>query len=88
MTVEYEPFPLSAEMLKTFKMIGNIPTDEEATRPSVVRKFFDDIAASTMPVPEVEKQDLDIEMNNIKVNISILRPVGTKDKVLPTILFL
>ncbi|KAI8644978.1 alpha/beta hydrolase fold-domain-containing protein [Parasitella parasitica] len=36
----------------------------------------------------VEKEDREIVYNNIQVNISILRPLGSRDKVLPVIMFL
>jgi hypothetical protein len=88
MSTKYEPFPIASKVINIIKGIYNIATDEEAGQPAVLRKFFDEVVGPTIEVPEVEKEDRDIEMNGIKVNISILRPVGYKDKVLPTILFL
>ncbi|KAI7887593.1 alpha/beta hydrolase fold-domain-containing protein [Mucor mucedo] len=37
---------------------------------------------------EVEKQDMEIELGGIHVSISVLRPVGSGQKILPIILFL
>lgn len=85
---EYEPFELDPKMIETIKATYNIPTNEEAAQPKIVRKFFDEVVCGAIKLREVEKEDIDIHVNNVSVSISVLRPVGYKDKVLPTVLFL
>lgn len=78
--------PLS-EALKTLAAEVLNVTPEEACQLEVFRQFFE----AVMIAPdddEVEKEDKTIEVGGIKVDISIVRPPGQKDKVLPVILFL
>jgi acetyl esterase len=84
---KYKPFPLSPKIIPLLKSISGIEDDDEACQPAVVRKFFDQ-AAAQFDAAEVERQDREILYNHIKVNISILRPSGSKNKVLPVIMFL
>lgn len=84
---KYEPMPMQPKVIEAIKSAYNITSDEEAGQPHLVREFFHAVSAN-IEVAKVEKQDIDIEMNNVKVNISILRPVDSKDKVLPTIVYL
>ncbi|GAN02440.1 esterase [Mucor ambiguus] len=84
---EYKPFPLAPKAAEIIKSVYNIESDEEACQPRIVRDFFDK-ATEQIETSPVEKEDREITHNNIKVNISILRPVGSKDKVLPVIMFL
>lgn len=85
--VKYDPMPMQPKVIEAIKSAYDITDDEEAAQPRLVREFFHALSAN-IEVAKVDKQDIDIEMNNIKVNISILRPADSKDKVLPTILFL
>lgn len=85
--VKYDPMPMQPKVIEAIKSTYDITDDEEAAQPRLVREFFHAVSAN-IEVAKVDKQDIDIEMNNIKVNISILRPVNSKDKVLPIILFL
>lgn len=84
---KYEPFPLVDKVVDIIKGMYDIPNTEDACQPNIVRDFFDKVAAM-VEVAEVEKEDREIEFNKIKVNISILRPVGSKDKVLPVVMYL
>ncbi|GAA5815939.1 hypothetical protein MFLAVUS_009458 [Mucor flavus] len=83
----YKPVPTAPRFLEAIKDIYGLTTDEEAGQPKYVREFTDQ-ASAMVESSAVEKQDLEIVFNNIKVNISILRPVGSKDKVLPVIMYL
>lgn len=83
----YKPFPLVPHMLQLLKETYELKTDEEAGQPAIFRDFVDKSSAM-IEVAAVEKQDLEIEWNQIKLSISVLRPVGSKQKVLPIILFL
>ncbi|CEP14669.1 hypothetical protein [Parasitella parasitica] len=84
---EYKPFPLAPKITAVIKSVYNIESDQEACQPRIVRDFFDKAAEQIEAAP-VEKEDREIVCNNIKVNISILRPLGSKDKVLPVVMFL
>lgn len=84
---EYKPFPLVPKITSIIKSIYDIESDEEACQPRIVRDFFDKAAEQIETAP-VDKEDREITCNNIKVNISILRPPKSKDKVLPVIMFL
>lgn len=84
---KFKPFPLHPKMTALIKSQYNIQDNDEANQPYNVRKFFKE-AAAIIEAPKVEKEDREIVYNNIKVSISILRPIGSKDKVLPVILFL
>jgi acetyl esterase len=86
-TKKYEPFPLNEKVVDIIKGMYEIPTTEDACQPHIVRDFFDK-AAAMIKTAEVEKEDREIEFNHIKVNISILRPHGSKDKVLPVVIYL
>jgi hypothetical protein len=81
-----KPIPLSPYRLEIIKKSYGLSTDEEACQPSVLRELYE--KTSTGQSDEVVKEDRMIEMNNIKVKISIIRPVGSEDKELPVILFL
>jgi hypothetical protein len=84
---KYKPFPLTPKIISLLKSVSGIQDDDEACQPAVVREFFDE-AAAQFDAAEVEREDREIIYNHIKVNISILRPPGSKDKVLPVIMFL
>jgi hypothetical protein len=85
--VKPRPFPIPLELLSAIKSKYNIESDDEANQIDTIRRFLDDMAGQT-EVPKVNRQDFIIVRNNINVNISILRPPESKDKVLPVILFL
>ncbi|KAI8049797.1 alpha/beta hydrolase fold-domain-containing protein [Gilbertella persicaria] len=82
-----KPLLLSPQTIPLAKSILKVETDEEACEPHNVRIFFDHMSAMTI-APEVEKQDMEINANGYKIHISVLRPIGSKDTVLPVILFI
>lgn len=83
----YKPFPLAPKIVDIIKDIYDLKSEKEACQPAIVRDFFDKASAVVEAAP-VEKQDLEIEFDHVKVHISILRPLGSKDKVLPVIMYL
>jgi hypothetical protein len=78
--------PLSEAVKTLTAQVLNV-TPEEACQLEVHRQFFEAIMI-TPDDNEIEKEDKTIEVGGIKVDISIVRPPGQKDKVLPVILFL
>lgn len=83
----YKPYPLTPDIVSVLKDTYQLATDEEVSQPAIFRDFVDKSCASIDASP-VDKQDLEIEFNHIKVNISILRPVGSEQKIIPVILYL
>lgn len=86
--VTYKPVPTAPRILEMIKEVYGLDSVEEAGQPKYIREFSDQALAAMIETAAVEKQDLEIEFNSIKVNISILRPPGSKDKILPVIMFL
>lgn len=83
----YPLFPLQPALIATVKSTYGLETNEEACQPAIVREFLNEMF-EVKNVPEVEKQDLVIEHGGLKVSISILRPLGSQDKILPVIMYL
>jgi hypothetical protein len=81
------PFPTNPAFIAAIKSTFNIDSDQEASQVETIRRFSDEMA-SQVKVPKVDRQDLTIEQGDIKVNISILRPVGSKDEILPVLLYM
>lgn len=84
---KYKAFPIGPKLIPLLKSVSGIEDVEEACQPAVVREFFDQ-AATQIDAAEVERQDREIIHNDVKVRISILRPPGSKENVLPVIMFL
>ncbi|GAA5806071.1 hypothetical protein HPULCUR_011599 [Helicostylum pulchrum] len=80
-------FPLQPALIEAVKSTYGLETNEEACQPAIAREFLNKMF-EVKNAPEVKKQDLVIEHDGIKVSISILRPLGFQDKVLPVIMFL
>jgi hypothetical protein len=83
---EFKPFPVADKIADLLVDLTNLPR-EEACQPCNVRHFFNDAASQIEKAP-VEREDRKIQFDNIEVEISILRPIGSKGKKLPVILFL
>jgi acetyl esterase len=82
-----KPFPINPGFLAAIKSTLSIESDEDASQVTTIRKFLDEMACQ-VKVPKVDREDRIIEYGDIKVKISILRPVGSKDEVLPVVLFM
>ncbi|RCI06155.1 hypothetical protein CU098_013613 [Rhizopus stolonifer] len=87
-----KPFPFPPNLAAIVKSTLNLKTEEEACLPHNARAFFDEMSGMTFERPDkdakkqykdVEKQDMVINSNGYKVKISILRPMGSKDQILP-----
>lgn len=82
---KYPPIPLNLPTIELIKQILDVSAEEACTHESV-RRFM---SATAMPIDDtVQKEDRTIEIDNIKVDISIVRPLEYKNKVLPVILLL
>ncbi|KAI8368243.1 4-hydroxyacetophenone monooxygenase [Radiomyces spectabilis] len=61
----------------------------ETMPPQVVRAFLHDRALTAkVPLPNVLEEDRQITMDDQQVNINLIRPEGTQDKILPVIIYL
>ncbi len=82
-----KPFPLEPKYATKIKSIFDLATDSEATNPIILRSIADTLLTPT-ETTEVERDDRKIEFNGVKVNITVLRPLGSKDKELPVVLYM
>ncbi|KAG2230142.1 alpha/beta hydrolase fold-domain-containing protein [Thamnidium elegans] len=83
----YPLFPLQPALIEAVKSTYGLETNEEACQPAISRRFLNKMF-EVKNAPEVEKQDLVIQHDGLKVSVSILRPLGSQDKVLPVLMFL
>ncbi|KAI8371636.1 alpha/beta hydrolase fold-domain-containing protein [Radiomyces spectabilis] len=84
----YPPFPLDKDTREAVEKETGL-TGDEASQPAVIRDYTNKILA-VHPTSKVLKNDHEINVggNNGKVQISVIRPVGVEDVILPGILFI
>jgi hypothetical protein len=80
-----KPFPLSVDLIPVIKSTLGLTSDAEAATLDTFRRFLD---VTVSRKPDTDQEDREIVYGDIKVKVSILRPRGSKDEVLPVILFM
>ncbi|KAG1047363.1 hypothetical protein G6F43_010183 [Rhizopus delemar] len=60
---------------------------EEATNPENIQRFRERLESMKEP-GNVETEDRTIEFDHVKVDLTIVKPLGHENKILPVILYL
>lgn len=86
---KYPPFPITPVLIPLLKEFTGVDDEEEACQPDKVTAFFD-AQTALIPVPEVlvEKKQVVCGPHQTKVNLTIVRPIGSENTVLPAVLFM
>ncbi|KAF7731468.1 hypothetical protein EC973_000276 [Apophysomyces ossiformis] len=86
---KYPPFPIHPALIPFLKEHNGSSTDEEACQPANIASFFD-AQASLIPVPEVhvEAKQVVAGPHKTKVNLTIIRPIGSENSILPALLYM
>ncbi|KAI9253224.1 alpha/beta hydrolase fold-domain-containing protein [Sporodiniella umbellata] len=83
---KYPPIPLTPDLLQAVKSVLGV-SEEEATQLDVYRNFTD-MVSTPDKADEKFKEDLTAEVDSKKVKVSIIKPSGHNNEVLPVILYL